>query len=69
MSYEKFVKGVVRKIGFETKISFENDEGKYVAYIKGGIVICGNSTSALVLVRWGDGHTARVNLNSEEVGA
>ena len=69
MSYENFVRGVVRKIGFETKIRFENDEGKYVAYIKGGIVICGNSTSALVLVRWGDGHTARVNLNSEEVGA
>ena len=69
MSYENFVRGVVRKIGFETKISFENDEGKYVAYITGGIVIYGNSVSALVLVRWGDGHTARVNLNSEEVRA
>lgn len=65
MSYEKFVKGVVWKIGFETKIRFENDEGKYVAYIKGGIVICGNSTSALVLVRWGDGHSARIKLEEE----
>lgn len=25
MSYEKFVKGVVRRVGFETKIRFEND--------------------------------------------
>lgn len=69
MSYENFVRGVVWKIGFETKIRFENDGGKYVAYITGGIVIYGNSVSALVLVRWGDGHTARVNLNSEEVRA
>lgn len=25
MSYEKFVKGVVWRVGFETKIRFEND--------------------------------------------
>ena len=65
MSYEKFVKGVVWKVGFETKIRFENDEGKYVAYITGGIIIYGNSISALVLVRWGDGHSARIKLEEE----
>lgn len=67
MSYENFVKGVVWRIGFETKIRFENEGEKYIAYIKGGIVIYGNSVSALVLVRWGDGHTARINLNKEEI--
>lgn len=56
MSYEKFVKGVVWRVGFETKIRFENDGEKYTAYITGGIIIYGNSISALVLVRWGDGH-------------
>lgn len=66
MSYEKFVKGVIWKVGFETKIRFENDGEKYTAYITGGIVICGNSISSLVLVRWGDGHSARINLNQEE---
>lgn len=69
MSYENFVKGVVWRIGFETKIRFENEGKKYIAYIKGGIVIYGNSVSALVLVRWGDGHTARVNLYEEEIGS
>ena len=62
MSYEKFVRGVVRRVGFETKIRFENDSEKYTAYIMGGIVIYGNSVSALVLVCWGDGHKARINL-------
>ena len=62
MSYEKFVKGVVWKVGFETKIRFENDGEKYTAYTTGGIIIHGNSTSALVLVCWGDGHSARIKL-------
>lgn len=65
MSYEKFVRGVVWKVGFETKIRFENDGEKYTAYITGGIVIYGNSVSALVLVCWGDGHKARINLEEE----
>lgn len=65
MSYENFVKGVVWRIGFETKIRFENEGEKYIAYIKGGIVIYGNSVSALVLVCWGDGHKARINLEEE----
>lgn len=69
MSYEKFVKGVIWKVGFETKIRFENDGEKYMAYITGGIIIYGNSISALVLVRWGDGHSARVNLCEEEIGS
>lgn len=28
MSYEKFVRGVIWKVGFETKIRFENDGEK-----------------------------------------
>ena len=31
MSYEKFVKGVVWRVGFKTKIRFENDGEKYTA--------------------------------------
>ena len=65
MSYEKFVKGVVWRVGFETKIRFENDGEKYTAYITGGIVVYGNSVSALVLVCWVDGHKARINLGEE----
>ena len=65
MSYEKFVKGVIWKVGFETKIRFENDGEKYTAYITGGIIIYGNSISALVLVRWGDSHSARIKLEEE----
>lgn len=65
MSYEKFIKGVVWKVGFETKIRFENDGEKYTAYITGGIIIYGNSISALVLMRWGDGHSARIKLEEE----
>lgn len=65
MSYEKFVRGVVWKVGFETKIRFENDGEKYTAYITGGIVIYGNSVSTLVLLCWGDGHKARINLEEE----
>lgn len=42
-----------------------NIKKKYMAYITGGIIIYGNSISALVLVRWGDGHSARIKLEEE----
>lgn len=54
MSYEKFVKGVIWKVGFETKIHFENDGEKYTAYITGELL---STEIAYPLLYWCAGAT------------
>ncbi len=65
MSYETFVNDVLAYAKkTNTRVVFDHKDGQYFARCSGGVTIRGNSVSKSVLVSWGSGHKAHVNLRA-----
>lgn len=68
MSYEVFQQRVntilSRMKGAKPKVSFRHDaeSGRHYANFHDGTTITGNTVAKNVMVRWGSGHAATVNI-------
>lgn len=61
MAYEVFkqrVSAIAGKAG--ARVRFHREDGRHIAHCSDGVTITGNTTSPMVFVRWGSGHTARI---------
>ena len=57
-SFQKKVKNLIRKSGWDFFVDFSSEDGRYYARISDGTMIIGNSDRLKVTVKWGTGHTA-----------